>query len=113
MLLIFLGLNYMLPAQTVVVDDNDGNFAILAAQVTVTSSNGGESWNGGETQNITWNADASLTSINIDYSTSGGNSWIPVASSLANSGTFAWTVPADPALNCLVQFGKTESSGIA
>lgn len=111
LLLLFLNFNYMLSAQTAVIDDSDGNFAILAAQVTVTSPNGGECWNGGETQNITWTADATIASVNIDYSSNGGNSWIQVASGVANSGTFAWTVPADPSLNCLVRISAVGDAG--
>lgn len=111
MLLFLLGLNSMFTGQTVVVDESDGNFAILAAQVTVTSPNGGECWNGGETQNITWAADASIASVNINYSSNGGNSWIQVAGGVANSGTFTWTVPADPSLNCLVRISAAGDAG--
>ncbi len=74
-------------AQTVVYDESDASFTILAQMVTVLTPNGGESWNGGETQNITWSLDASITNVNIDYSTNSGSSWIPVVANIANSGT--------------------------
>jgi hypothetical protein len=74
--------NQMVTAQTVVADDSDGSFTILAQMVTVISPNGGENWNGGETRNITWNANASITNVTIDYSTNSGNSWIAVAANI-------------------------------
>ena len=40
-------------AQTLVADDSDGPFSILAQMVTVLSPNGGENWNLGEMRNIT------------------------------------------------------------
>lgn len=73
-------------AQTVVYDDSDASFTILAQMVTVLTPNGGESWNGGETQNITWSLDASITNVNIDYSTNSGSSWFSVARNIANNG---------------------------
>lgn len=77
----------ILSAQSVVVDDSDASFTILAQMVTVLSPNGGENWNGCEAHNITWSLDASITNANIDYSIDSGNNWITVAANIANSGT--------------------------
>jgi hypothetical protein len=80
-------------AQTVVFDDSDGPFSILAQMVTVLSPNGGENWNGGEAHNVTWSLDASIANVNIEYSADGGSNWNSVASSIANDGTYSWTAP--------------------
>jgi hypothetical protein len=87
-------MSQLVTAQTIVYDDSDGPFAILAQMVTVLSPNGGENWNGGEAHNITWSLTSSITSVNIDLSLDGGNSWLPVASNVANSGSYPWTVPS-------------------
>ena len=112
MLLIFLVAWFSLnaAAQTVVTDDSDGDFSILAVQVTVISPNGGEIWNSGEVRDIVWNADASIASVSIEYSADSGGNWAPVASDIANSGTHAWTVPATPSPNCLVRVSASESA---
>jgi hypothetical protein len=74
-------------AQSLISDDSDSPFSILTRMVTVLSPNGGENWNGAETHNITWSLDASITNVNIDYSTNGGYNWTSVAANIASSGT--------------------------
>jgi len=75
--------------------------------VTVTSPNGGESWVAGSSHAITWTAsDAegiAANGIALEVSVDNGSSWLPVASGLANSGTFAWTVPAVVSTTALVR----------
>jgi hypothetical protein len=75
--------------------------------VAVTSPNGGESWLAGSSHAITWIAtDAegiAANSIALEYSVNNGSSWLPVASGLANAGTFSWTVPSNPSTTALVR----------
>ena len=69
----------------------------LAPVVTVTSPAGGENWAVASAHAITWAAsdDVGVTAIDLAYSTDGGASFPNViANSLANSGTYSWTVPA-------------------
>jgi uncharacterized repeat protein (TIGR02543 family) len=64
---------------------------------TVTSPVGGESWGVGTSHSITWTAtdNVGVTSIDLAYSTDGGATFPnAIAGGLANSGTYAWTVPA-------------------
>jgi hypothetical protein len=58
---------------------------------TVTSPNGGGSWQVGDSQNITWTAGTG-TGAAIAISRDGGSSWDDVATGLSNSGTYSWTV---------------------
>lgn len=73
--------------------------------ITVTSPNGGETWNVGETHNITWTASGLPvgayvgiglydhdSSVNTNFGVSGG--MVP-----ASQGSFAWTVPATLGMN--------------
>ncbi len=91
------------PALNAGADAGDSLFHIVAAAdtsaplVIVTSPNGGERWPSGTAHNITWIAadNVAVDSVSIDYSVQGlGGPWAPVAHSLANSGSYGWTVPA-------------------
>jgi len=61
--------------------------------VTVTSPNGGESWAGGTSHALTWNA-AFLANVKLEYSSDNGATWTVIANSVpASSGSYPWTVP--------------------
>jgi hypothetical protein len=76
--------------------------------------NGGETWNAGGTQQITWQSSPVQRPdrVNIYYSTDGGNNWVfpPVASNIPNLGTYAWTVPATLSSDCLVKVENAEGA---
>ncbi len=81
-------------------DVSDAAFTIgppdtTAPTVTVTSPNGGESWAAGSAHNITWTAtdDVGVTSVDLYYSTDGGQTFTTIATGVANTGSYAWTVP--------------------
>ncbi|MBI5836794.1 MAG: T9SS type A sorting domain-containing protein, partial [Candidatus Eisenbacteria bacterium] len=75
------------------------DFAIAdqsAPAVAVASPVGGEAWYEGSAHNINWTAtdDVGVASVSLDYSRHGaGGPWIPVASGLANTGSYPWTLP--------------------
>ncbi len=74
--------------------------------VHVTSPAGGERWNLGSVQSVTWTAadDAGVDSINVDYSVAGPDGpWLPVAHGLANSGSVPWTLPGSTSDSALVR----------
>jgi len=76
----------------------------LAGTITVTSPNGGESWNSCTPKNITWNATATSGYYNIDYSLDNGTTWVGIATSYqTNSGSFSWNLPNVSSVNCLVR----------
>ncbi len=66
--------------------------------VVVGSPNGGETWAVGSVQNIIWSAfdDVAVTSVALWYSTEEGVNPKEIASGLANSGSYAWTLPNTP-----------------
>jgi len=84
-----------------------------APTVTVTSPNGGESWAAGSAHNITWTAtdDVGVTSVDLYYSPNGGSTFTAIASGIANSGSYAWTVPNAPTTNGLVKVVDHDGSG--
>lgn len=76
----------------------------LAGTITVTSPNGGESWNSCTPKNITWSANATSGFFNIYYSLDNGSSWVGIATSFqTSSGSFPWNLPNVSSVNCLVK----------
>jgi len=69
---------------------------VTAPTVALGSPDGGETWKAGSTHAITWTASdaVGVTSVSLAYSTNGGASFgNSIATGLANSGTYNWTVP--------------------
>lgn len=69
---------------------------LTAPIVTLTAPNGGEDWKAGSTHAITWTAsdNVAVTAIDLAYSTDGGASFPnSLATGIANSGSFNWTLP--------------------
>jgi hypothetical protein len=67
--------------------------------VAITSPDGGEDWKAGSSHAITWTAsdNVGVTAVDLAYSTDGGVSFPnPIASGLANSGSYPWGVPNTP-----------------
>lgn len=81
------------------------NFA-QTSEVVLLSPNGGEAWQVGSVQAITYSTSGSTSNVRIDYSTDNGATWNVVTTS-TSGGTFSWTIPNTPSTNCLV---KVENS---
>ncbi len=70
---------------------------IAAPSVAVTSPVGGEVWAQGSVHDVTWTAtdNQAVDSVSVQYSLAGPlGPWVAVEHALANSGTYAWTLPA-------------------
>jgi hypothetical protein len=68
-----------------------------APTVAVTAPAGGEAWNEGEAHAITWTAadNVGVTTVDLTLSLDGGATFpVTIATGLANTGSYAWTVPA-------------------
>ncbi|MCP5051045.1 MAG: hypothetical protein GY940_28030 [bacterium] len=88
------------------VDTSDAVFSIVAT-ITVTAPNGGESWEAGTTQTITWTTTGTVGNVKIEYSTDGGSNWSNVTQSTTNDGTHLWTIPTNAAsTTCKVRIGE-------
>ena len=75
--------------------------------ITLSSPNGGESWQVGSQHAITWTASdpnaGDPLSISLEYSITGGAQWTAITSGLSNSGSFNWTVPNNPSTQARVR----------
>ena len=79
-------------------------FVFTATQpaLTITSPNGGENWEVGSSQTITWTSVGSIPLVKIECSTNGGTDWSLITSSTPNDGSHPWTVSATPSTDCLM-----------
>jgi len=65
----------------------------LPESLQLTKPNGGESWEVGSSQAITWNSQGNIADVNLEYSTDNGGSWTAIVSSTTNDGSYTWTIP--------------------
>ncbi len=69
---------------------------LIAPSVTMTSPNGSEDWKAGSQHALTWTAsdNVGVTAVDLALSFDGGTTYPNnIATGLANSGSFSWTVP--------------------
>src|SRR3990170_3826674 len=84
-------------------DVSNAAFTIAPQVITVTSPNGGETWQAGSSHNITWTSSCFSGNVKLEYSTDAGSSWITIIASTSNGGTYPWSVPNTPSTNSLVR----------
>ncbi len=91
-------------------DVSDNVFTIFMANLTVTAPNGGESWMGDDTTNITWTSNA-VQNIKIEFTSDNGTNWTVVKDAQdASTGTYKWTVPNFPSGNCKIKLTEINHS---
>lgn len=82
--------------------------------ITLDSPNGGQIYAGDSTQDITWTASdpdvGDTVTIDLEYTTDGGATYTPIASGLANTGTYSWTVPAIDSTTVTVRATASDGS---
>lgn len=84
--------------------------------MSVTSPAGGEAWKVASSHAITWTAtdNVGVTAVDLAYSTDGGATYPnAIATSLANSGSYAWTVPNTPSTTVRVRATARDAAGNA
>ncbi|MFH1199354.1 MAG: Ser-Thr-rich GPI-anchored membrane family protein, partial [Candidatus Omnitrophota bacterium] len=74
-------------------DVSDNYFTVTGIGVTAPAS--GVTWNCGSSHSITWNYTGTFNYVKIEYYN--GSSWVTVTNSVANTGSYAWTIPNTPA----------------
>ncbi|MBK6915696.1 MAG: T9SS type A sorting domain-containing protein [Ignavibacteriales bacterium] len=93
---------------------NDLQFTTLPlSSIELTSPNGGENWQVGSQEDITWST-IGIENVKIEYSIDDGIYWNPVINSTsANSGTYSWMIPNTPSTQCKVRISDVLNSSIA
>jgi hypothetical protein len=93
--------------------NRDGFVAkIYENSITLTAPNSGEICHVGLDQDITWLTAGKVGNVRIEYSTDTGTTWIEIAASTENDGTFTWTVPNTVSETCLVRITATENGDL-
>jgi hypothetical protein len=89
-------------------DQSNAEFTIsLVDFITVGSPNGGENWRIGSSHDITWTSSGTSGYVKIQYSTNNGLSWANIITSTPDNGSYTWTIPNAPSVNCLVKVMNT------
>lgn len=63
--------------------------------ITLIAPNGGETWQAGSTQEITWSSTGVSGNVRIVLSVNGNPLLPDIASSTANDGSYSWTIPSN------------------
>jgi hypothetical protein len=95
-------------------DASDATFVIdnIAPTVTLTAPNGGKLLRGGDTFTITWSAtDNHFGPTPMAYSLDGGATYTDIVTATANTGQFAWSVPAVETTTVRVRITATDLVG--
>jgi hypothetical protein len=91
--------------------NDDKNPAAPQLSITITSPNGGESWQVGSSHNITW-TDNGVTNVAIDYSVNSGTTWTSLVAEATNTHTYSWTIPNSIAATCKVRVKDASDANI-
>lgn len=96
-------------------DESDAIFTITsgaeADSINVSSPNGGESFVGGSTENITWaTTGTAITNVNLFYSIDGGGNYSAITTGESNDGSYTWTVPSVETSLAVVRLVGTDGS---
>ncbi len=104
------------------IRENDGSPSAVSGVFTIgssnwiglTSPNGGESWDAGSTQNITWTSEGDVGNIRVQYSLDNGNSYTTLSSAEENDGSYSWTLDSDlESKQALVRLLDSSNSSIS
>jgi hypothetical protein len=94
-------------------DTSDGDFSIVdIPSISVTSPNGGETWQIAALHDVTWSIINSTKAVKIEISRNSGQSWQVLADSTANDGTWSWTITGPSSDSCLFRIGERDGSPI-
>ena len=86
------------------MDTSDDVFEISnEATITITAPNGGENWEIGSEQMITWNSAGAGDSVTIELSRDNGATWETLADGIPNSESWTWTVTGPASTTSLVR----------
>lgn len=75
----------------------------LVDTLTLNHPNGGEIFQVGNIETITWESSANVEFVNIYVSINGGGGYTQVATNVPNSGAFEWTVPNFDSYQCRIR----------
>jgi hypothetical protein len=90
-----------------IYDISDASFSIVRPTIEIRKPNGGEVLRVGEYYPIHWIWSGQFTTVKIEYSIDGGNTWNNIVTSTPNDGDHYWRVPNTPSDRCLIKVTNT------
>ncbi len=94
-------------------DVSDTLFTLsLPPSITVLSPNGGEDWEVGSVQQITWTSNKTTGMVKIEFSADSAATWNEIVASTEDDGLFEWTIPNSPSTRCLVRVSDVDGEPI-
>jgi len=78
----------------------------LSPSITVTSPNGGEIWDSGFYQALTWTSQNLPGNVQIEISYNNGGSWSTISSATSNDGVYSWLVQRPESNECLIRISS-------
>ncbi len=87
---------------------------LSSGQMTLTleAPNGGEVWQIGSQQNITWKSTGLTGNVTLSFSADNGKSWQKIATVAATSHQYLWTVPDLESMQSFVKIVSVENSAL-
>ncbi len=79
-------------------------------ELILTSPLGGEEWQAGSIENVTWTGGKDIKAVKIEYSPDNGSTFLPIAERVANIGVYPWKVPADLSPVCLIRISDADGA---
>jgi|GEM_PF-1304495 len=77
----------------------------------ITSPKTNDAWGAGSSRTITWTS-FGASQVKIEYSTNNGANWITAGSSIANTGSYAWTLPNVSTTTALVRVSDADNPAV-
>jgi len=78
--------------------------------IALTSPNGGENFVAGTPHTVSWLSEGVINNVALQYTVDDGQNWTPIISSVANNGSYSWTVPTVNSSDCRVRVLDIDSS---
>ena len=84
-------------------DTSDNTFKILTRSLTITQPNGGEIWETGTTQTISWTRLNCTGNVKIELTRDGGSTFETIVASTSATSSYQWTVTSPVSTSCKVK----------
>jgi Kre9/KNH-like N-terminal Ig-like domain len=96
------------------IDISNAVFTIATApSLTLTSPNGGNKLNAGETYTIKWHSNEEapeISRVRLEYTPDNGSTYFTIADNLPNTGEYEWQVPHHISPNCRLRVSDAEKT---
>jgi hypothetical protein len=91
-------------------DVSDSTFTItnqITQTLEVTTPNGGEKWQAGTNQQITWKS-SGIAKVKIELTSNNGLTWNTIVDQLSNTGAYEWNIPNSISTQCLIKISDAD-----